>query len=182
MVKPLSVDKNRYGALSIDEVEKLLEDSGISSDKDRIYYTAMKVAFMAGLRIGEVCGLFADDVIDSEIVRGDKTVMLSYLQISKQYHSKLKKRMPVEDKGVREIPNMPELREWMYKRMDEMGIERDERNITFHSARRFLNTLLRHNGVSDDVIRKFTGHDSQEMTDYFCRSIYGKLRKLRKIF
>ncbi|ADK81129.1 tyrosine-type recombinase/integrase [Sediminispirochaeta smaragdinae] len=209
MVRPLSVDKNRYGALSIDEVEKLLEDSGISSDKDRIYYTAMKVAFMAGLRIGEVCGLFTDDVIDSEIVRGDKTVTLSYLQISKQYHSKLKKRTPVKDKGIREIPIMPELREelncymtgperfvfshhprqetpltanrlreWMYKRMDEMGIEREGRNITFHSARRFFNTLLRHNGVSDDVIRKFTGHDSQEMTDHYTDYLPEDLRQI----
>jgi len=54
--------------------------------------------------------------------------------------------------------------------MDNVGLGpdiRELRHITFHSARRFFYTLLRHGGVSDDMLRKFTGHDSVEMTDHY---------------
>lgn len=61
------------------------------------------------------------------------------------------------------------LRLWSYKRMGEVGISDDDRRargIVFHSARRFFNTLLRRS-VSDDVLRKMTGHDSDEMTEHY---------------
>jgi integrase len=54
--------------------------------------------------------------------------------------------------------------------MDANGIspaDREARNITFHSARRFFNTLLRHEKVADSIIRRFTGHDSDEMTEHY---------------
>lgn len=60
------------------------------------------------------------------------------------------------------------LRNWLYGRMEQVGIKgRKDRNITFHSTRRFFNTLLRHERIADDVIRRFTGHDSEEMTDHY---------------
>jgi integrase len=54
----------------------------------------------------------------------------------------------------------------MYDRMNAVGIERSDRNLSFHSARRFFNTLLRRS-VSGDVLRKMTGHDSDEMTEHY---------------
>lgn len=60
------------------------------------------------------------------------------------------------------------LRSWLYDRMRSVGIEnREQRNIAFHSARRFFNTLLRHAKIADNVIQRFTGHKSNEMTEHY---------------
>jgi integrase len=201
MVKPLGVEKKQFGAISVNEAALIMAPDGIDGQRDRIYYHAMKLAFLAGLRIGEVCGLYTDDVRDSEIMAGDKKVRLSYLEVKYQYNMQLKKRTLVKDKDVRMIPITPQLREelqqfltgpgryvfsfhprqetpitgnrlreWMYRRMDGIGIDkeaRQARNIAFHSTRRFFNTLLRRAKVGDDIIRKFTGHDSEEMTEHY---------------
>lgn len=58
------------------------------------------------------------------------------------------------------------LRDWFKRRCDALGIDRDARNIKFHSSRRFFNTLLRRR-VSGDVLRKMTGHDSDAMTEHY---------------
>ncbi len=42
-----------------------------------------------------------------------------------------------------------------------------QRNITFHSWRHKLNTVLRANGIPDSKIRLLTGHRSQEMTAWY---------------
>jgi integrase len=162
---------------------------------------AVKLAFMTGMRLGEVCGLTTDDVRDVEIERDGVTIRASYLDIRHQYHKTLKRRTQVKDKEVRQVPIAAEVREeldpymtgpgsylfsfhprqetpltqnrlrdWLYARMESMGISRTDsagRKKTFHSTRRFFNTLLRHNRVADDVIRRFTGHDSEEMTQHY---------------
>jgi integrase len=68
-----------------------------------------------------------------------------------------KQRMPITQNA---------LRSWFNERLDALEIDREERNIVFHSTRRFFNTLLRRN-VSDDVVRRMTGHDSDEMTESY---------------
>ncbi len=201
LVPELSARKNSYGALTISEVALLLSPEGIDFEKkrNRLYYYASKIAFMTGLRIGEVCGLLTDDVRDITMQQGDKEIRGSYLNITHQYNIKLQARTLVKDKDERKVPISAELRNelepfltgqgrylfsfhprqekpvsphnlrnWLYTRMKEAGIEdREDRNVTFHSARRFFNTLLRHERIADDVIRRFTGHDSEEMTDHY---------------
>ena len=203
MVQPLKVSKNRYGALTIAEVARIVNPEGLDYGKtrDRIYYYAVKLAFMTGLRIGEVCGLLISDIKDVEFRQGDSAIRGSYLHVTHSYDPKNQERKLVKDKEARDIPisaslrdeleqfidgreagrylfsfapdhNRPipaaRLREWLYERMEMVGInDREQRHITFHSARRFFNTLLRHERIADDVIRRFTGHDSQEMTDHY---------------
>ena len=201
-VRPLAVEKNKRGGLSLYEARRLL-DPELTGDKERdqLYYTAMKLAFMTGLRMSEVCGIVSGDVKDVEVNKGDQVLTMSYLEIDRQYNPKLKKRTLVKDKDVRQIPITPEMREdlgpllgkkdsyifsfhprkeiamsqwhfrdWFYKRLEVVGItaeERKRRNIVFHSTRRFFNTLLRRAHVDDTIIRRFTGHDSEAMTEHY---------------
>ncbi len=203
MVRPLAIEKNKRGGLTLAEGGRLLDPTlgNLSTERDRLYFTAVRVAFLTGLRIGEVCGLFTDDVRDIIVRQGDREVQMSYLAISRQYNSRVKSRTLVKDKDTRNIPITQELRtalepyltgsaryvfsfhprqehpissnrlrDWLYTRMEEEGIEikdREARNITFHSSRRYFNTLLRRAQVDNAVIQRFTGHDSDEMTEHY---------------
>ena len=62
------------------------------------------------------------------------------------------------------------LREWYYTVLEKIGIssyEREKRNITFHSSRRFADTLWRLSGFPDAVLQRFTNHDTDDMTESY---------------
>jgi integrase len=64
------------------------------------------------------------------------------------------------------------LRAFLYdlrKAMCDIGIsieEQKRRNLTFHSWRHYYNSALR-GTVPDETLRKFVGHESEEMTDNY---------------
>lgn len=197
-VEGMKAESEHRGGLTIAEGKLLMAPDGVKDDpRHRVYYLATKLAFLTGLRIGEVCGLYTDDVkqVRRETASGELTVY--YIDVRMQYHPKLRKRVAVKDKDARAVPITPEmfaelepyltgqdrylfslhprqatpltsnrLRDWFYRRCEAVGIEYGERNVSFHSARRFFNTLLRRR-VSGDVLRKMTGHDSDEMTEHY---------------
>jgi integrase len=112
MVEPLSSDRNRYGGLTLAEVQNLLTVSGDLSESDRVYFDAVKTAFLSGLRIGEVCGLFTDDVQDVNLKNAaGEDVRYSFFRVSRQWCQRVNKRTLVKDKDVREIPILPSLRD-----------------------------------------------------------------------
>jgi len=198
-VPSLMPKKKVRGGFTISEVAKILslESNDTLSESGKRYYLAMKIAFLTGLRIGEIRGLFTDDVVDVEY----QGRILTYLSVTKQQNSHGNELTSTKDKDSRNVPITRELRKelspyltgpgryllsihpkqetaiaegririWFYNRVELAGIQtkdREARGITFHSTRRFFNTLLRQAGVSDDVIRKFTGHDNQQMTDHY---------------
>jgi integrase len=58
----------------------------------------------------------------------------------------------------------------LYNALHNIGIDekqRKERNLTFHSHRHTLNTILRSAGVNDAKIRMITGHRQEAMTDHY---------------
>jgi integrase len=58
----------------------------------------------------------------------------------------------------------------LYGALERIGItaeQREERRITFHSHRHFLNTLLRTARVPDPLVQRVTGHRTQEMTEHY---------------
>jgi integrase len=58
--------------------------------------------------------------------------------------------------------------EALYAAMKKAGIkDRADRNITFHSWRHWLNSTLRARGVADPLVRKVTGHATEEMTEAY---------------
>jgi len=191
-VPQLKASSERRGGLTLAEGAKLLEEKPADGNELR-YYTATKLAMMTGLRLSEVAGLLTDDVKSKTI----DNVTMYYIDCTRQWSQSLKKRVPVKDKEARAVPitvalydelapfmtgagrfllslrpdqsyplPINRLGEWFNARVIEIGVDRDARNISFHSSRRFFNTLLRRR-VSGDVLRKMTGHDSEEMSEHY---------------
>jgi len=112
MVKGLRVEKKAYGGLTIREAKLLIDPSlNNGKERDRVYYYAMKLAIMAGLRMGEVCGLCSEDVHDQTIDMNGTVVSMSYLEIKYQWNQRVKKRTLVKNKDTRKIPITPKMRE-----------------------------------------------------------------------
>ena len=204
LIKQLGVKKNKTGGIPLDVAKAILDRSSVVQFRNRtLYFDVMKLAFYTGMRIGEICGLYTEDVQDVEIERDEKPIRYSYLEVKYQICDRTGKRELVKDKDARQIPISAEIREeldqyltgpgrfvfsihprqetpvsqgairdWFYQHLINVGAVKDEaerkaRRISFHSTRRFFNTLLRRDGVSDDLIRKFTGHDDDEMTEAY---------------
>ena len=199
IVKPLGTKNNKYGGLKTIEVQNILSLNGVNLNNrsERLYYYATKLAFLTGLRMGEITGLQSQDVKD--IYNDDGNVRMSYLQISHQWHDGIKQRTLTKDKTTREIPlsavmrddleqfisgdgcylfsqdpngrhpiSNTMLRKWFYKRMEDCGIsDYKVRHIVFHSTRRFFNTMLVRARVDSRTIQRFTGHDTEEMTAHY---------------
>jgi len=105
LVKPLGSDKNKYGGLTVNEVKRIIQ--GRPEDGQSLYYTAAKIAFLTGLRMGEVLGLYKEDIRDEYF----ENIRMSYLLVSKSYDFTLKKRVPTKDKDTRQVPISAELRD-----------------------------------------------------------------------
>ncbi len=156
LVKPLGSDKNKYGGLTISEVKKIIHrDAVLCGGGGYKYYMASKIAFLTGLRMGEVLGLYKEDIRDEHI----GNIRMSYLLVSKSYNFDLNKRVPTKDKDTRQVPISAELRDeldqflhagnmvgfllsfskgktplspnhvrkWLYNRMADIGISEEER-------------------------------------------------------
>jgi integrase len=187
------------GGLSLAEGSQVIRGELVDRSKPShvTYHLATKLAFLTGLRISEVVGLYTDDVRSRTVEIGGQEVTVYYIDVKYQQHDKEHKRTLTKDKEARAVPITPELyaeleprltgpgrylfshhprqetplthnllRDWYNGYLDRLGIDRQGRNIKFHSGRRFFNTLLRRH-VSGDVLRKMTGHDSEEMTEHY---------------
>jgi integrase len=58
----------------------------------------------------------------------------------------------------------------LYRAMENIGIseaDRRDRNLVFHSWRRFANTYLRGRGLPDAKVRQLTRHESETMTEHY---------------
>lgn len=188
----LAVQSKQRGGFTIAEGVALCSLQDVDNP---VFFLATKTAFMCGLRAGEVCGLQASDIKSRTV--GNVTMhyievskqyspklrrlvptkdnSVRAVPILAQLYEELE---PLLQHGGYVFSFHPRhetpitanrMREWMYRQLPRIGIsdeQRIERNLTFHSARRFFNTLLRRR-VSSDVLRKMTGHDSDEMTEHY---------------
>jgi integrase len=71
-----------------------------------------------------------------------------------------------------------------YTALAAIGIdetERQERRITFHSHRHFLNTALRSARVPDALVQRVTGHATQEMTEHYSHFALEDFRDVMKV-
>jgi integrase len=198
-VEGLQPGDNRFGAFTIAEYQKLFNSPIGEKKRDRVYFYAIKLAFLTGLRISEVVGLQVKNIRDIEIQSGETTLTYSYVHVDRQWSAQYHKLIPVKDKEPRDVPITPalreeidqflsgefvfsfhprsenpitgnRLREWFYERMEELDIPRYDENgkkKVFHSTRRFFNTLLKQSNVAGDTIRRFTGHDTEAMTEHY---------------
>lgn len=194
-VPQLSVSSERRGGLTIAEGAALLESPDVTAT-DAIYKLATKTAMMTGLRLSEIAGLLVSDIKSRSSTVDGSGAVIYFIDCARQWSANLKRHVPVKDKDARAVPITPamfdeltagkrqsmfvfslrpdndypipinRLEQWFNERVESIGIDRKARNVSFHSTRRFFNTLLRRR-VSGDVLRKMTGHDSDEMTEHY---------------
>ena len=174
--------------LNADEVKDLFPADWASVWENEIVYKANLLAACAGLRIGELRGLRGDMVFDSHI-----HVKAQYLGKKYVDHTKTKdnRTIPIsgvmrkmldglldkngdgyvfsDDGGITPISN-DWLNRGLNRALEKIGIgyeEKRKRNLSFHSWRHFLNTLLLTSNVGLSKVQKVTGHKSLKMTDHY---------------
>jgi integrase len=185
-VKPLHLQTRERGTLTPEEVTLLLSPSVW---KDTRHYAINLIALTTGARLGEIQALQICDVHSDCIeirhsweqghglkepkwgsVRCVPIARPVFNAIDEVIHS----TQPATLIFYGESLNTPIGRNWIEKRLYEalacIGIDersRRERNLTFHSHRHTLNTMLRSRGVPDSKVQRITGHKSTAMSNHY---------------
>jgi integrase len=92
----------------------------------------------------------------SEIMSGS-----TYQEPSDFFFSGRYRNQPLDRKMVERV---------LFKMFEEMGIDKTQRaarNITFHSARHFFNSLLLNRGIPDLKVKALTGHSTDKMMEHY---------------
>jgi integrase len=188
----------KRGVLSPKEVRQLFADPGIW--KDFRHYAINVLTLSTGMRLGEIRGLLVTDVNQDHIsvrhswedhvgLKEPKWGSVRDIPITFQVYQILEKvimhtrphSLLFYGKDLDSPMSKSYIEKSFYQGLHSIGIseeERKERNITFHSHRHTLNTLLRSSGVSDAKIRAITGHKSAEMTDLYTHFQMGDLKEV----
>jgi len=187
-VKPVhNAKKHSKGVLKADEI-KLLLNPAIWDDYRQYAINVLTLA--TGIRISEVRGLLIDQVHEDYIavqtawtdrygLKEPKWGSSRDIPITPKVHDVLQK--VIDTTKPQSIVfysstdyNRPMAKSFiekkLYKALHAIGIDekqRRERNLTFHSHRHTLNTILRSAGVHDAKIRMITGHRQEAMTDHY---------------
>lgn len=185
------------GTLTQKEAAELLDSHTIDTVWEGNYqmYVLNLTAAQTGMRLGEILGLTTDAVRTGELEvkhtwngpeygLGDtKTHESRTIPISPKLESHLRSLIAMrEDPGpwdlvfAREKDGTPlsdkRVGVHLYTAMERIGIspeERSRRNITFHSWRAFFNTAALNAGISPVLVRKITGHKTEQMTAHYAR-------------
>ncbi len=188
-VKPYKEVYGRRGTLTVEEFCKLLDLDGL----DPRVYVAIALGGLCGMRMGEIRGLRWADVNEA---RKLVHIHTSYVEIDgerDQAKHGSNRDVPLpsvvcealdgwqcespatrpEDWVVCDIEQPDRrmladpIREAFYESLERIEIKnREERKIVFHSLRHWYNTQLR-GSIPENVLRRFTGHHSEEMTDLY---------------
>jgi len=156
--------------------------------ENEIVYKANLLAACTGLRIGELRGLRGNMVFDNYIhVQGQfqgkkyvdhtKTKDNRSIPISPAMRKMLDDLLAKNGNGYvfsDDCGKTPISNDWLNRGLNRalktIGISHEEklkRNLSFHSWRHFLNTLLLTSNVGLSKVQKVTGHKSLKMTDHY---------------
>ena len=191
------------GLLSLEEARALLDPGTIDTvwNRDLLHYTLSLVAASTGLRQGELLAIRVGDVHKGWIdvshgygrMSGEKETKTRRARISSipsratDYLRKISREDPAAYVFSRDGVSPISYRTVSYnfnRALARIGIsneEREERFITFHSWRTFLNTILRSRGVPDALVRDQTGHATVKMTEKYTSFIDEHYRPIREI-
>jgi len=172
----------------VDEVRKLFPLKWQTVWENKMMYIINRLAACTGLRVGEIQGLRGEYVFDDYIyitgqfgrhgyVKHTKNKENRNVPLSAVMKEELKPYLSLngngyvfsDDGGKTPIP-YTRIRDHFQRALIRIGIsdeERKNRNLTFHSWRHFLNTLLRMSDVSDSKVQSVTGHRSMQMTNHY---------------
>ena len=190
-VQPLSVDSRKKDVLTNEEVTALF------SEKDRkkiwkknVHYLISLIASQTGMRLGEIQALRIENLYEDHILvkhswdrvyglKGTKNGKERIVPIKKSLYESLIKFYQEEgytepfifsaSEGHQPIDHKT-IYKWFYRAMDAIGIDkesREERNITFHSWRHYVNTQLLAKGIPENIIQAVIGHSDGKMTKHY---------------
>lgn len=196
-VKPVGNRYKEKGVLSPDEVKALLNPH---IWKEYKHYAINLLTLSTGLRISEVRGLQVHQVHSDYIevhtaweegygLKEPKCGSVRDLPITSKVSQTLME--VIRSTGATHLVFFGATKETpltkscieknLYRTLERIGIDeltRKQRNLTFHSHRHTLNTLMRSAGIADSKVRMMTGHREASMTE---RYTHFRLHDLKEI-
>ncbi|MCF7948730.1 MAG: site-specific integrase [Spirochaetaceae bacterium] len=184
-IERAGLNQKEKGILTANEVRELFSLEW----PDDVTFTANLVAAATGFRMSEVLGLRQRNVLDTHLEVTGAWVKGTYREGTK--NGQKSRKVPIPQSVQAEVQNLIEtnpfgkdperflffsytskekpiqdkiVSEAFYSMMKKLGINRKERNISFHSHRHFFNSLLVESRVPIQKIQQLTGHLSIEMT------------------
>ena len=173
---------------TVEEVRKIFPADWTTVWESKVLYLANRLAACTGLRIGEVRGLRGDHVFDDYLfitgqytefgyIPNTKTKQNRNIPITRQIRLEIDELLQAngsgyvfsDDGGVTPVSRTRFTRHFD-RALKKIGISHSEklrRNLSFHSWRHFLNTLLRMSNVADSKVQSVTGHRSNRMTEHY---------------
>lgn len=178
-------DSKERGRLSSDEAKSLFSSLD-NWNGNRMKYTANLLASVTGMRSREVAALRGQDIRDGYIVvehsfderyglKCTKTGDRRELPVPPLVLDLLNTLKRGDDDWLFSLDGVKPVSQHfflygLYEALEKIGIdkaERKRRNITFHSWRHFLNSVLLANGASKIMTQRITGHTTDEMTEHY---------------
>jgi len=194
LVDNLKYQKKEKGIFKIDELKKIFPENNLGPWESELDYTCFFLTFMTGMRRGEVLALKWNNInlkekyieviwawksnreIDSPKWNHTRTAPMPDILIDKLTNFKLSQlklmEKSLEDELVFCYPNGQRLGETYWRRhfseaMRRAQINYIERNITPHSFRHTLNTLLQNEGYSNEKIKATLGWVSDKVQNNY---------------
>ncbi len=191
-IKPLAKDETRKGCFTVDQIKRLFAFPW----EHRHAYVACLLAASTGMRLGEVRALTREQVHDGYLVVDASWNDLEGRKCTKSGHARIVPisegiqkelnavlppeglifsydgRVPMGDKAIA-------LR--LYRKMEELGIDRKAENLSFHSFRHYFNTRLVASGIQSVKARAVIGHESEAMTEHYAHLSELDLSEIKRV-
>jgi integrase len=191
VVRPLADDCKEKGIFTKDEVKKLFGKNCLETvwGGNEMYYLYNLTASQTGMRIGEIQALQKEDIHPDHIdvkhswdriygIKGTKTNKPRFVPITAELYQGLSKLASTQTEGNflfsgcggKTPIDHSIVYKWFRRALDNIGVPekmRNERNISFHSWRHYVNSQLRTNGVPDSIVQSITGHSDLKMTEHY---------------
>jgi len=187
-VKELREEAPERIILTVEEVKKLFNADWSKVWESKVVFLANRLAACTGLRIGELRGLKCEYVFDDYIFITGQYNDYGYIPHTKTRHNRNIPITPMirqeidellkangagyvfsDDGGITPV-STSRINRQFDKALENIGISHEEklkRNLSFHSWRHFLNTLLLTSNVVISKVQKVTGHKSLKMTEHY---------------
>ncbi|MCL2176085.1 MAG: tyrosine-type recombinase/integrase [Treponema sp.] len=201
-VKELKEEKIVRTILTVEEARKLFPVNWQALWENPIAYKAHKLAACTGIRIGELRGLKGENVFDDYILISGQYTRYGYVQQTKTKDNRcipipslMREELDVllrsngngyvfSSDGGNNPMSIKLINKYFINALNKIGIsynEKLERNLSFHSWRHFLNTLLRMSNIADSKVQSITGHRSINMTNHYTHFDTRKFGEVRDV-
>lgn len=189
-VQPYDATPKPRDTFTLPEAKLLLDPRTIDTIwlGHQLYYLLNLVAATTGCRQGELLALRQEDIFSDHLAI-TASYSIRYKERTETTKTKVKAPVPLPRFVWEQIQPFYQwsgyvfsftrgaspatgnrCTEALYEALERIGIgpaERKDRNLVFHSWRRFYNTYLRSRGVPDAKIRQGTRHKTAAMTEHY---------------